>query len=189
MFLASDAGAARYLCVLMSADMSRSKAAPARALIDPGWLFVIAGVVLLLATVLIPAAEQVRRANWQRDRALIVERHRQERLTRYREFVSALERGERSLVLALAASQLNQVPSDRVPIGVGKKSGYTDINAGSASIFPNLEPDPIDLPEFRHIDSTLSRMVTYDKTRPWIIVVGAVLMFVGVLPASRSKQA
>jgi hypothetical protein len=30
-------------------------------------------------------------------------------------------------------------------------------------------------------------MVTDDKTRPWIIVVGAVLLFVGVLPASRSK--
>jgi hypothetical protein len=170
----------------MSADIPKA-AAPSRSLVDPGWLFVIAGIVLLLATVLIPAAEQLRRANWQRDRALLVEKHRQERLTRYREFATALERGERSLVLALAASQLNQVPADRTPIGVGKKSGYTDINAGSASIFPNLEPDPIELPEFRHFDSTLSRMVTDDKTRPWIIVVGAVLVFVGVLPASRSK--
>lgn len=172
---------------LPSSNVHGTKASPARALIDPGWLFVIAGIVLLLATVLIPAAEQLRRANWQRDRALLVEKHRQERLTRYRDFVAALERGERSLVLALAASQLNQVPADRVPIGVGTRSGYTDINAGSASIFPNLEPDPIELPAFQHFDSTLSRMVTDDKTRPWIIVVGAVLVFVGVLPASRSK--
>lgn len=159
------------------------------ALLDPGWLFVIAGLTLLLASVLIPAAEQVREAYWQRDRALLVEKHRQERMTRYQEFATALESGEKPLVLALAASQLNQIPADRTPIGVGStKGGYTDIKAGSASVFPNLEPDPIELPEYRKFDSTLSRMVTNDKARPWVLVVGSVLVLAGLLPASRRRS-
>lgn len=159
------------------------------ALLDPGWLFVIAGLTLLLASVLIPAAEQVREAYWQRDRALLVEKHRQERMARYQEFATALEQGEKPLVLALAASQLNQIPADRVPIGVGStRGGYTDIKAGSASVFPNLEPDPIDLPDFRPFDSTLSRMVTETKVRPWVLVVGSVLVLVGLLPASRRRS-
>lgn len=156
-------------------------------LLDPGWLFIAAGLVLLLASVLIPAAEQVREARWQRDRALLVEKHRLERLERYAGFAAALERGERSLVLALAASQLNQIPADRVPVAVGSRSGYTDIRAGSASVFPNLEPDPIELPEFQRFESTLSRMVTDERTRPWILVVGAVLVLIGAFPASRPR--
>ncbi|MBS0188074.1 MAG: hypothetical protein JSS51_08390 [Planctomycetes bacterium] len=175
----------------MAADMSiqtEERTSKTPVLLDPGWLFVIAGLTLLLASVLIPAANQVREAYWQRDRALLVEQHRQVRLKRYDEFASALHAGEKPLVLALAASQLNQIPADRVPIGVGSsRGGYTDIKAGSASVFPNLEPDPIELPEFRKLDSTLSRMVSDDKTRPWILVVGAVLVFVGLLPASRRR--
>lgn len=82
----------------------QSEAEPSRlpALLDPGWLFVIAGLTLLLATALIPAAEQVREARWQRDRALLVEKHRQERMQRYQEFATALENGEKPLVLALS---------------------------------------------------------------------------------------
>lgn len=169
----------------------QSEAEPARlpALLDPGWLFVIAGLTLLLASALIPAAEQVREARWQRDRALLVEKHRQERMQRYQEFTTALENGEKPLVLALAASQLNQIPLDRVPIGVGSTNGgYTDIKAGSASVFPNLEPDPIELPEYHKFDTTLSRMVTDEKARPWVLVVGSVLVLVGLLPASRRRS-
>lgn len=183
--------AIRYRLVIMAAEAPiQSDTPPARVpvLVDPGWLFVLAGLTLLLASVLIPAAEQVREAYWQRDRALLVESHRQERMTRYQEFATALEHGEKPLVLSLAASQLNQIPADRVPIGVGStKGGYTDIKAGSASVFPNLEPDPIDLPEYQRFDSTLSRMVTDEKVRPWVLVVGSVLVLVGLLPASRRR--
>lgn len=169
-------------------DVSADSRPSLPALVDPGWLFIIAGLTLLLASVLIPAAEQVREAHWQRDRALLVEKHRLDRIDRYNEFATALETGEKSLVMALAASQLNQIPADRTPIGVGtSKGGYTDIKAGSASVFPNLEPDPIDLPEYEHFQSTLSKMVTDAKTRPWILVVGAVLILVGLLPASRRR--
>ncbi len=178
--------------MLMSADaptgdQNTREAVP--VLLDPGWLFVIAGLTLLLSSVLIPAAEQVREALWQRDRALLVEQHRQDRIKRYEEFSSALETGEKSLVLSLAASQLNEIPADRIPIGVGTTTGgYTDINAGSASVFPNLEPDPLELPEYQKFESTLSRMVTSEKTRPWILVVGAVLVLVGLLPASKRRR-
>ncbi|MFO0784897.1 MAG: hypothetical protein U0573_01000 [Phycisphaerales bacterium] len=171
-----------------SQELTDEPARQAPALIDPGWLFILAGLTLLLSSALIPAAEQVRQARWQRDRALLVEQHRAERIKRYEEFTAALETGEKSLVMSLAASQLNQIPADRVPIGVGTvKGGYTDINAGSASVFPNLEPDPIELPEYQPFQSTLSKMVTEEKTRPWILVVGAVLVLAGLLPASRKR--
>ena len=42
-------------------------------MIDPGWLFILAGMGVLAAVVLIPASENLQRARWQRDRALAVE--------------------------------------------------------------------------------------------------------------------
>ena len=81
----------------------------------------------------------------------------------------------------LAASQLNQIPADRTPL----TGDQLEQPAGGASVFPALEPDPIDLPREVTVDSTLHRLVTGERTRSWMIVIGAVLILIGLLPQGR----
>lgn len=139
---------------------------------------------VLAAVVLIPAEENLQQARWQRDRAIAVERHRQERITRYEEYLAALDDQNPSLVLSLAESQLNEIPADRsvVHSALGNPLGA---RSQDLSVFPGLEPPPVQLPEFHPTPSTLSRLVTDHKTRGWMILGGAVCVLVGLLPASR----
>lgn len=163
-------------------------AARVAALLDPGWLFVIAGAAMLIATVLIPAADQLREARWLRDRALLEEAHRHERLDRYDDFLAALDRHEMPLVLSLAASQLNRIPADREPLVPATLPGHQrEIRTGTASVFPSLEPPPRQLPERIVVSSALRTLTTDARYRPWVIVGSALCILIGLLPPSRRR--
>lgn len=153
---------------------------PPLALIEPGWLFLIAGLGLLAATLLIPAFDDLHEVRWQRDRALAVEAHRVQRLERYGEYLGALEREEPALILSLAASQLNQIPAGRAAI----LDAPLDASS-NASVFAGLEPAPARLPERRRVGSLLERLATGERTRPWLFAVAGVCLLVGVLPRAR----
>jgi hypothetical protein len=151
------------------------------ALIDPGWLFLLAGMGILAATVLIPAAEDLSAARFQRDRALLIEAHRIERLGRYEEYLSAIDNKDPSLILSLAESQLNQIPEGRAPIAGAR--GALGANS-DVSVFPSLEPPPLALPTRRKTESTLERLTTNDHARLWLIAAGAACVLIGLFPAS-----
>ncbi|VAX40895.1 hypothetical protein MNBD_PLANCTO03-1193, partial [hydrothermal vent metagenome] len=108
---------------------------------DPGWLFLVAGLVLLGLTVVIPAQADLSEAQWQRDRALAIEHQRQERLFKHERYLAALESREPRVVRALAASQLNLVPATHARIVEVDERAWSN-----ASVFPGLEPEPIVLP-------------------------------------------
>lgn len=151
--------------------------------LDPGWLFLTAGLGIIAVTVLIPAARDLRLAQWERDKAIAVENHRLERVRRYGQYAAALKRGDESVLLSLAATQLTQSPEDRVPV-----TQIPDPSRTSASVFPNLEPEPLREPP--HPDasrrvSTLERWTTDDQVRPWLLATGILAVLVGVLPTAR----
>lgn len=152
------------------------------AMIDPGWLFVIAGLGLLAATLLVPAFDDLHEVEWQRDRAVAVEGHRLERLDRYHEYLDALEREEPALIMSLAASQLNQIPVGRAAI----LDAPLDATS-SASVFAALEPPMTRLPERARSGSWLEWLATGDRTRPWLLGVAAVCLLVGVLPEAKRR--
>jgi hypothetical protein len=162
------------------ADTGGMEARAPTPLIDPGWLFLVAGLMVLSATVLIPARDDLDQARWLRDRGLAIERERTERLERYREFAEALEGEAPALVMSLAASQLHQIPADRRPI-----PGLTPAPDASAGVFPSLEPDAPVLVERRRPDSALYRWTTNERTRMWLICGGALLVLIGLLPPGR----
>lgn len=141
----------------------------------------MAGVGLLGASILIPAVDALNHARWLRDQARVIEQHRLERIARHEEFLGALKEEDGTLGLALAASQLNQIPADRTPL----TGDQLEQVAGGASVFPALEPDPLVLPQQVKVESTLHRLVTGERTRSWVIVIGAVLLLIGLLPAGR----
>lgn len=152
---------------------------PVARLLDPGWLFIIAGLGLLAAVVLIPAQRDLEEARFIRDRALQLEESRVERLRRHQEFLTALEEQQPALVMSLAASQLNRIPGDRAPVG-----GMPEQVRSSASVFPALEPPAVEPIRQRTVDSKLSRWATGETSRLWMIAGGAFLVLIGLLPGS-----
>ncbi len=147
------------------------------SMIDPGWLFLLAGIVIIGATVLIPAYNDLADVRWQRDRALAVEQRRIDRLERHSGYLRALQREEPSLVLALAASQLNQIPEGRSLV-----LEPADPATASASVFAGLEPPAVPLPEQSRVGSLLETLATNDLTRTWLLAAGGVSLLVGLLP-------
>jgi len=147
-------------------------------------LFLIAGVALLSATVLIPAQRDLDEAQWHAQRAVAVERYRTDRLERYSAFRDALDRRDTPLVLGLLQTQLHLSPVDRTPLvdmaGGGSLSG---------SVFARIEPrfEPIAAPE--PMRSALGRLATGERSRLWLVVIGAVLMLVGLLPGGTLERA
>ncbi|MBL9032922.1 MAG: hypothetical protein JNM80_14595 [Phycisphaerae bacterium] len=153
------------------------------AYLDPGWLYLLAGLALLGATVLIPALEELAQVRHERDRALALERHRLARLERYEGYAEAVRREDPSLVIALAAAQLNQIPDNRTLVIEPLDQ------ARGATVFAGLEPPPLVLPDRPRVDSILQRWTTSDSARPWLIAAGAVCLLVGLLPPSRGWSA
>jgi hypothetical protein len=153
------------------------------AMVDPGWLFLLAGVMLLAATVIIPAMGELEDVRVERDRMMAVEHSRGERISRYRNYLDSLEREEPSLVMALAAGQLNLIPQGRT---IALQTPDLLQAPQRAAVFPGLEPAPVSLPERRTKLSILERLTGNDFTRPWLIAGGAVCLLLGLLPrASR----
>ncbi len=150
-------------------------------LLDPTWLFLIAGLAILGAAVLVPALDDLAEAEFQRDRALAVERQRLRRLERYAEYRDALRREDPTLYVSLAASQLNQIPEGRTLI-----LEPPDPASASASIFADLEPPPLRLAERRRAGSLLERWTTDDRRQSWLLGAGGVLLLVGLLPRTRA---
>jgi len=146
--------------------------------LDPGWLFLGAGLVLLSATVLIPAVDDLAEARWHRDRAIAVERWRTQRLANHADFLDAVERADEPLVLSLVATQLNLAPADRGVMIDASTSGRPT----SASVFPALEPKFEPAPRPHRPDSVLQRLAGGDQTRLWLFIGGAMLVLVGLLP-------
>ncbi len=144
---------------------------------DPGWLFLVGGIVLIGATVLIPAHEDLRRAHHERDVALAVETHRLERLERYGAYLDALRREDPVVVRSLAATQLNLIP-----IGMATVASPEASASRPASVFPALEPPAPDLPEHRPIDSTLASWTAGNATRLWLLAGGVMCLLIGLLP-------
>jgi hypothetical protein len=171
-----------------TAQQARGVSASAPMVIDPGWLFIIAGMGLIGSSLLIPAVDSLAEARHLRDRALTIEQHRLDRIIRHEEFLEGLHVKDPTLALSLAASQLNQIPSDRNPMPITAseaKSTDEPLGLSDASVFPALEPPPIELPVRKRGNSLLEQLVLSPKTGLWVGLTGAVCVLIGLLPRAR----
>jgi hypothetical protein len=152
-----------------------------KPLLDAGWLLLIPGIVLVAFTLILPAMDDLDAAKFYRDRLQLVEQHRDQRIGHYTQYLDSLQKGDPQTILSLAAVNLNKAPEGMtlmVPAG--------DIGHRSAGVFDNLEPPAPTLPE-RHKDySTLERLSKDPQARLWLMLAGATLIFLGILPPSRS---
>ncbi|MFN0010556.1 MAG: hypothetical protein ACKVS8_02810 [Phycisphaerales bacterium] len=151
-------------------------------MLDAGWLFLLAGLALLVATVLIPAQRDVAKARFSLEQARAVEDNRLERMRRYQEYLDALNRGDEATVRALAAVQLNQASE-----GTALLMNTGELGGRNASVFPSLEPPPIKAAQWREDQSVLERWATDDRSRLWLIAAGAMCVLIGILPPARPR--
>ncbi|MEM1165689.1 MAG: hypothetical protein AAGI30_05295 [Planctomycetota bacterium] len=147
---------------------------------DPGWLWLISGLVLLVAAAVTPAADDVRHAELARDRALAAETREADRLNRYSRYADALASPTDDLVISLAQSHLGLAPASRHVVVSGPAIG--DRWAGLPD---HLEPAaiaPIDRPP---PDSLLHRITSTDRSRLLLSAFALLCVMYGLLPSTR----
>jgi len=193
------------------ANAAKQGTAKLGAVIDPGWLFLFAGVALLGATVIIPAQRELEDAQYLKLRVQTVQEHRSARLANYAQFLGKLESGDKTLMAQVVAAQQNQVdsqlelilPADdglqvegvtlpKAPTAIASGATVPGASDAPASPFPALEPAPLRLPQRVVVPteqrSTLERWSTDSKARLWLIATGAVCIGIGLFPFTRWRQ-
>lgn len=146
---------------------------------DAGWLYLVAGSALIVATVLIPAVNDLAEARWHRDRCLALERYRSDRLKNYTDYLDALSERSPTLVLSLAATNLNLAPADKVPLEQSYEARSSD-----AGVFRDLDPTLRLPPAPKAPETYLQKWATDEEKRMWVISLGALSVLFGLLPAS-----
>ncbi|MEE9131775.1 MAG: hypothetical protein V3T84_17320 [Phycisphaerales bacterium] len=147
---------------------------PTRSRIDPGWLFVVGGLVLCVAGILLPAQRDLDDLRRQRAELRHEEAILQGRLAARGAFLQDLDRRQPALIRRLAASQLNLVPQGEEPVLVSSSLkddiiSWVDATAQATPIEPILRAN-----------STLSRLMN-GRYRLWLLTAGVVSAFLGLL--------
>ena len=150
---------------------------------EPGWLFFLAGLALVVTTVLIPAADDLAEARWAANRTLAEEQRRIERVRRHEETLAELDASDPRLLRSLAAEHLRLIPEDRDAIA----PGTLEPSIERVRLLESLEPAPVAHTDRPTPDSRLYRWATNDRTRLWVLATGALLMMIGLLPSAKAK--
>ena len=148
----------------------------AAILFDPGWMFLIAGLVLVASATLVPATYDLWVMRAQLKHLEAQELENAGRLAAYERFIGDLADADPQLVRRLAASQLNLVPRGERPMIVASTAQRPPLDWVESSVQPvraSVAPFP---------DSLLSRL-TLGRKALWIAGAGAMCMFLGLLSA------
>ncbi len=149
-----------------------------------GWCYLVAGAAVLAAAALIPAQEQLERAERLREKAERQVELRREMLEEAGSRIAALTEPDEALVMSLAQTHLNLGPEGARPIALDVRhrtaSGGAGAHGGARAAAGDDESD-------NEQRSRLARLVTERPARSAAIVLGAVCVLVGLLPASEAR--
>ena len=148
----------------------------AAILFDPGWMFLIAGLVLVASAALVPATYDLWVMRTQLKHLDAQERENGIRMDAYSRFIQDLDSADPQLVRRLAASQLNLVPRGERPIIVARSVRSTPVEWVDATVQP-VHASVVPFP-----DSLLSRL-TLGRKALWIAGAGVMCIFLGLLSA------
>lgn len=153
----------------------------------PGWLFVLAGLALCAAGILIPAQSDLHQLQDQRDQLLHEEIILSQRIEGRAQFLDQVERQDPALIKRLAASQLNLIPAQGTAVLVAPSVSAPMDEWVDATI--NAEP----IPNRATIQSTLSQLAQ-GRYRLWLLASGVICAFAGLMldpsfSSSRGKLA
>ncbi len=142
--------------------------------LDPGWLFLLAGLSLVLAAAVIPSGRELHDLEEQLAELRHAEQSNFEVLAAYARFAQDLDDRDPALIRRLAAAQLNMMPRGETPILMA--------SSVSASVSDWVEAT-VERPPYRAAppaDTLLTRW-TEGQRRLWAIGAGAFMVFIGLL--------
>ncbi|MFZ4722430.1 MAG: hypothetical protein ACOYMI_04690 [Phycisphaerales bacterium] len=142
--------------------------------IDPGWLFTIAGLAIMVSAALLPAELDLHDLRQQRAAIAARESWNRERLEAYDRFLGELDRRDPALLRRLAASQLNLMPKGEQPLLMATSIEHTVSDWIEATV-PPMEFQPQPAP-----DTLLARLAEGQR-RLWLMAGGAMSVFLGLV--------
>lgn len=143
-------------------------------LFDPGWLFLVGGLVLIASAVLVPASYDLWVMRAQQQQLVAQEQENYNRLQAYERFNTELKGHDPQLVRRLVASQLNRIPKGEKALllaGTANQTPLQWVDASVKPVVPQVSPFP---------DSLLSRL-TLGRKALWVAGAGVMCVFLGLL--------
>lgn len=157
--------------------------------LDPGWPFVLAGLALLVAAILIPAQRELHELRVEARKAEVQENRTYARLMAYDRFLSDLRAGDPQLVRRLAIAQLNLVPIGEESLLLTPGMNQTVAQWIDESVPPLDEAIArIDAETPAYPDTLLARFAL-GPNRLWLIAGSVFLLFVGLLLSPDGNRA
>mgnify|MGYP003340083269 CR=1 FL=1 len=142
--------------------------------LDPGWLYTLAGLAVIVASVLLPVERDLHEMRQQLSAIEAREAWNARRLQAYDLFQKELAAKDPALLKRLAASQLNLMPQGEQPLLMATSIEHTVSDWIEATV-PPAEFEPTPAP-----DTLLSRLAEGPR-RLWLIGGGAMMVFVGLI--------
>jgi len=151
--------------------------------LDPGWLFVLAGLSICSASLIVPAHMELGEAKQQLSALQSQEQWAVDRLAAYDQFMGQLDSGDPGLIRRLASRRFNMLPEGDTPV-------LMDVGASEASIEEWIEStvsSPLD--EGHAIPSSMLATISTGPYRPWFLVCGVACIFIGLLTSIETRLA
>ncbi len=142
--------------------------------LDPGWLFVVAGLALCASVMLIPAQLDVEALRAQRSELVRQHQAASAQVRAHESFLVELRRADPSVIRRLAAAQLNLLPAGATPVLVAssREAPVGDWIAANVPVTPARRGLPP--------DTWLTRL-TGERFRLWVLAGGLLAVFMGLL--------
>lgn len=157
----------------MADDGGMSRTAPLFRF-DPGWLFTLAGLVVMVASALLPAERDLHELRQQLAALEFREAYNTQRLQAYDRFMKELAARDPALLRRLAASQLNLMPDDVEPLLMATSIESTVSDWIEATVpLESFQPTPPP-------DTLLTRLAEGPR-RLWLMGGGAAVVFLGLV--------
>ncbi len=138
----------------------------------------IAGLAVLVATILLPVQADLRATRLERDRTLHIERLAGQRIERYRAFLNDLANPDEQTVQLLAMSQLGQIPGNRAALVAPGERGDTNL-------LGSIEPTPEPFVDTQRPLTRLERLTMHTRSRLWIAAGGLLAVLYGLMPPTK----
>jgi hypothetical protein len=142
--------------------------------LDPGWLFVVAGLALCASVMLVPAQIDVEALRAQRSELVRQHQAASAQVRAHEAFLEELRRADPAVVRRLAAAQLNLLPAGATPVLVASSREHP-VGDWIAETVP-VTPVQRLLPP----DTWLTRL-TGERFRLWVLAGGLLAVFMGLL--------
>jgi len=141
---------------------------------DPGWLFTLAGLAVMVSAALLPAERDLHALRQQVAALESREAYNTQRLAAYDRFMRDLGERDPALVRRLAASQLNLMPEGEQPLLMATSIEHTVSDWIEATVEqPTFTPVPPP-------DTLLTRLADGSR-RLWLMGGGAMIVFLGLV--------